>query len=219
MKDWIKIIAVIFVVMIIINFCRANFTHMSAGETYISKADKHIKIELTEEDETYSDDYGNVLKTGLYIAYLYVNDEVYEGTYHMFVSDKLKKELWVDFNDYGIYHQTVEDNPYSPLSGYFYVKRDKLVTKDTFLHRDNIFKENDTFIRKTWWNTWGKKVVIILAVLFAIWLFKDVPKMLKDKEMREFLKDDLKETFKEGVNDIAEDLKDTYNNRNNTNGS
>ena len=113
MKDLLKILAVIFIVLFVIRFCRANFSHMKADETYISTADKHIKIELTEEKETTSDDYGNVDETGAYIAYLYVNDEVYEGTYKMFVSNTFKKELWVIFDDHGLYH---EDNPGSSLS-------------------------------------------------------------------------------------------------------
>lgn len=197
MKDLLKILAVIFIAFFVIRFCRANFSHMKASETYISTADKHIKIELTEEK-----DY----ETGAYIAYFYVNDEVYEGTYKMFVSNTFKKELWVIFSDQGLYH---EDNPGSSLSEDFYVKGNKIVVQDKngYYTNKSIFKENNTFIRKTWWNTWGKKVVIILAILFVLWLFKDVPKQFKDKEFREEMKDDLKESLKEGMEDISDALK------------
>ena len=206
MKDLLKILAVIFIAFFVIRFCRANFSNMKANETYISTADKHIKIELTEEKATYSDDYGNIWETGEYIAYLYVNDEVYDGTYTMFVSNTFKKELWVIFNDQGLYH---EDNPGSSLSEDFYVKGNKIVVQDKngYYTNKSIFKENNTFTRKTWWNTWGKKIVIILAILFVLWLFKDVPKELKNKEFREEMKDDLKEYFKEGMEDIHDALK------------
>ena len=209
MKDLLKILAVVFVVFFVIRFCRANFSDMKANETYISTADKHIKIELTEEEKHNIDDLGNISSSN-HIAYLYVNDDVYEGTYNMFVSNTFKKELWVAFDDQGLCHETLEVNPGAWLREEFYVKRNKIVVKDIkdYFTINSIFKENNTFIRKTWWNTWGKNVVIILGLLFGIWLFKDVPKMLKDKEMMKELKNDFKENLKESMNDIAEDLKD-----------
>lgn len=197
MKDLIKAVFIIFLVAFVIKFCRANFSDMAASETYISTADSHIKIKLTEEKQD----------VGRYKAYLYVNDEVYEGTYKMFVSNTFKKELWLSFDDYGLYH---EDYPGSLLYEDFYVKRNKIVVQDKsgYYTQKCIFKENNTFYKKTWWNTWGKKVVIILAMLFLFWLFKDVPKQLKDKEFREEMKDDIKEYFKEGIKEGMKDIND-----------
>ena len=48
--------------------------------------------------------------------------------------------------------------------------------------------------------------------LFAIWRFKDVPKMLKDKEV----KDDIKDNLKKRVNNFVDDLKKSFNNENHT---
>lgn len=202
MKSLLKILAVIFVAFLIIRFCKANFSDMTESEMYISTTDDHVKIELTEEN-TDSD-------SPQHIAYLYVNDEVYEGIYTMFVSNTFKKELWLSINDHEMYHEGFEDNPGSWLHGNFYVKRNKIVIQDTRdpLTRRSIFNDNNTFIKKTWWNTWGKKAAIIIGVLFVIWLLKDLPKMLKDKEMRQMFKDDFKESAKEYVNDVAEEVKD-----------
>lgn len=169
MKDIIKVVAVILGITFVIHFCRANFSDMAASETYISTADKHIKIKITEEEKQDIDEFGNLIDSK-YKAYLYVNGDEYEGTYKMFVSNTFQKELWVTFDDQGLYH---EDHPGSSLTEDFYVKRNKIVVKDKngFYTNKSIFKENNTFIRKTWWNTWGKKVVIILAILFVLWLF------------------------------------------------
>ncbi len=208
MKDIIKILAVILGIAFVINFCRANFSHMKASETYISTEDKNIKIELTEEKEICTYDDGYTMETGRYVAYLYVNDEVYEGAYKMFVSNTLKKELWLSFDDHGMYH---DDHPGSLLYEDFYVKRNKIVVQDKngYYTQKCIFKENNTFYKKTWWNTWGKKIVIILAILFVLWLLKDIPKQFKDKEFREEMKDDLKEHFKEGIKEVMkEGIKD-----------
>ena len=121
-----------------------------------------------------------------------------------------KKELWLSINDHEMYHEGFEDNLGSWLHGNFYVKRNKIVIQDTRdpLTRRSIFNDNNTFIKKTWWNTWGKKAAIIIGVLFVIWLLKDLPKMLKDKEMRQMFKDDFKESANEYVNDVAEEVKD-----------
>lgn len=203
-KNFLKILAVIFVVSLVARFCRANFSVMTEHEMYISTADDNIRIELTEEKTD-----SNSPRP---IVYLYVDDEVYEGTYEMFVSNKLKKELWLTVDDYGMCHEALEVNPGSPLTENFYVKRNKLVVQDPkwYLTRKSIFKDNNTFIRKTWWNTWGKTAAIIVGVLFVIWLFKDVPKMLKDKGMRQMFKELVNESVKEYVDDVAEDFKDIF---------
>lgn len=180
MKGFIKVVLVIVAIGLIINICRAKFSDMQEEETYVSSTNSKVKIELTKEDEEFRNDTGILLFTK-HIAYLHVNGEVYKGSYKLFVNNKYKKELWVDFS------RSLNDG--TNTTEFFQVKRNKLILKDKLgyiIH--DIFKENRTFIKKTWWNTWGNKVAIVLAVLFIIWLFKDTPKLLKDKEFMEGMK-------------------------------
>lgn len=206
MKDIIKVVLIIFLVTFVVHFCRANFSDMQENETYISTADSKIKIELTKEDEDILDDYGNVMVTQ-HIAYLHIDGEKYQGTYKLFVSNKFKKELSVDFYGYNV----STDNPSGLLLGHFYVKRNKLVVKDIkdYYTSKGIFKENNTFIRKTWWNTWGKKVIIILIILFVIWLLR-IPEFLMNKKYREETINDFKESKREYDKEKEEMLKDYY---------
>lgn len=212
MKDLIKVLAVIFAVVFVIRFCRANFSDMTAKETYVSTNDKHIMIELTEEKKTTIHDNSaiegaepTVEEVGT-IAYLHVNGEVYEGTYSMFISNKLHKELWVDFEDQGLCHT---NNPGSKLSEFFYVKGNRIVVKDKkgFYTNQSIFKENNTFKKKTWWNTWGLKLCIILIIAFIIWLLR-VPELITNKKFRETCMNDFKESKKEYDKEKEKMLKD-----------
>lgn len=212
MKGFVKVVLVIIACGLIINICRLKFSDMQENETYVSSTNSNVKIELTKEDEEILNDYGELMVTN-HIAYLYVDGETYKGDYKLFVSNAFKKELWVNF--YG-YNEN-DNNPGGALHEYFQIKRNKLVLKDDCLH-EGIFLENHTFVKKTWWNTWGKKIVIVLAILFVIWLLKELPKLLKDKEFVQDFVDDLKEDHKETVNYIIEDIKDIkdpYNNKKN----
>lgn len=215
-------VVVLIIAGIIINIYNSpNGT--SRDETYIGTSNKNVKIVLTEETAnkhvTIDNDENNsydVEMSGVFMAYLYIDDEVHEGTYHIEMKN-FKKYFYVIF--YG-FHDEIGDVSWDFITDTLVLEGNKL----TFLNKDaqNIqkyFLNNRMFKKLTWWNIWGKKVIIILAILFAVWLFKDVPKMLKDREMMKFFKDDFKETFNEGMNDIIEDLKDPYNNKNNTNGS
>lgn len=193
MKDLIKVVLVIVAISLIINICRAKFSDMQEKETYVSSSNSKVKIELTEEDEEVLSDSGMLLVTN-HIAYLHVNGEEYKGRYKLYVTNTYKKELLVDFPDAGAYD-------------FFQVKGNKLILKDGYIYSD-IFRENQTFIKKTWWNTWGKKAVIVLAVLFVIWLFKDTPKLLKDKEFMDEMKKSVKENTKDFVNDLKKDIND-----------
>lgn len=194
MKDLIKVVLVIAACGLIINICRAKFSDMQEKETYVSSTNSKVKIELTEEDEELVSDSGMLLATN-HIAYLYVNGEVYKGSYKLFVNKKFKKELWLNFPVIGVYD-------------YFQVKGNKLILKNDHYIYSDIFRENRTFIKKTWWNTWGKKVVIVFAVLFVIWLFKDTPKLLKDKEFMREMKEGMKENTSDFINDLKNDIND-----------
>lgn len=201
MKDLIKVLAIIFAVVFVIRFCRANFSDMTANATYVSTNDKHIMIELTEEKQQIIHDNSAIegaeptVEEGGNIAYLHVNDEIYEGTYTMFVNNKFKKILMVSFVDQGLYHR---NNPGSWLYENFYVKRNKLVVQDKndYYTNRSIFKENNTFKKKTWWNTWGLKLCIILIVAFIIWLLR-IPEFIMNKKYREKSINEFKESKKE----------------------
>lgn len=174
MKGFIKVVLVIVTIGLIINICRAKFSDMQEKETYVSSTNSKVKIELTEEDEEFLSDSGMLLAT-YHIAYLHVNNEVYKGRYKLYVSNTYKKELLVDF-------------PVINAYDHFQVKGNKLILNNDHYIYSDIFRENRTFIKKTWQNTWGKKAVIVLVVLFVIWLFKDTPKLLKDKQFINDLK-------------------------------
>lgn len=194
MKDLIKVVLVLAACGLIINICRAKFSDMQEKATYVSSTNPKVKIELTKEDEELRNDAGILLFTK-HIVYLHVNGEVYKGSYKLFVTNKFKKELWVDFS------RSLDDG--INTTDYFQVKRNKLILKNElgYIIYD-IFKENRTFIKKTWWNTWGNKAVIVLAVLFVIWLFKDTPQLLKDKEFMGEMKEGMKKTIKDSRNDL-----------------
>lgn len=184
MKGFIKVALIFVVCWLIVNICRANFYDMQEHETYVSSTDSEVKIELTKKDEELTDVYGNVIFTN-HVAYLHVDEETYEGTYKLFVSNKFQKELWVDFYGYN----KSDSNPNGALHEYFKVKRNKLTVMDGYLH-DDIFIENKTFTRRTWWSTWGKKVFGILVIIFILWLFKDVPELLRTGELKKMIKEE-----------------------------
>ena len=190
MKDLIKVVLIILCLAFVIRFCRANFSDMQENETYISTANSNVKIQLTKEDDVSYSDAG-IPSSPRHIAYLYIDGAKYKGHYNLYVSNQLKKDLSIDF--YG-YNESV-DNPRGLLFGHFYVKRNKIVVKDV-TYSDSIFKENNTFTRKTWWNTWGKKGIIILAILLIIWLLR-IPEFIMNKKYREESINEFRESKKE----------------------
>ena len=173
------VIILIFAIAGIVNVCRDKYGDMVLEDTYISSSNKQVKIELTKENEELLDDYGNILFIK-HIAYLHVDGETYKGYYSLFVSNKLKKELWVDFyTDSG-----------SSISEYFFMKGNKLTLQDEFrMYRADIFEENQTFVKQTWWNIWGKKAAIFITILGTVWIcfsnFKDSIKNKNHEETRE----------------------------------
>lgn len=206
MKNLIKIILIIVVCGFVINICRAKFTNMKENETYVSSTNSKIKIELTDED-FYTDD-GFFIDTK-HVAYLYVDDVVYNGGYTLFVNNIFQKELWVDFYDY-----YEDDNTTGALYEYFWVKGKRITTKTGYIHNP-IFADNPTFVKQTWWNIWGKKVIIAITILFAIWLFKDLFTKEGRKDAKEIVKDSMneyKEDMKETVRDSLENIKDSFRN-------
>lgn len=204
------ILAILIIASIIVNIYNSS-NGTSRDETYIGTANKNVKIMLTEEtaishvtiDHNENKSY-DMEVPGAFMAYLYIDDEVHEGTYHI-ERKNFKKHVYVTF--YGFPNNGIEGLDF--ITDTLILKGNKL----TFLDKDaqdiqKCFLNNRTFKKLTWWNTWGQKIIIILAIVFVIWLFKDVPKMIKDKEMMQDFKDDLKENFKEGVNDIIDEFKD-----------
>lgn len=183
------------------------------NETYISKNDSNVRIELTDktvEVTDYNEKYDvEILAYTYTVAYLHVGKKTYEGSYSM-PAKGFRKELWVSFEDNGECHRIPEGSSWDKLDEYFYVKGNRLIWKEEASStRESIFEDNDIFYRKTWWNTWWKKVLILLFVIFLIWLFR-IPELIKSKKCREETINsfkDLRKEYREEMKETKEDSK------------
>lgn len=216
----VKILTVLFIISFIIaipvSIIKGRVDNMTLDATYSSKTDHTVKIRFTEKEGDTPEGYAH-LYDGHHIAYLYVDGKEYYGIYKFDLAKKFDKVIRMNF--YGYPDNDIAEGSTYVLFKFSKKKLNVIETRDQWVYGEGIFADNQIFVKKTWWNTWGKKLIIILAILFAIWLFKDVPQKLKDKEMMQEIKNDLKENVKKGMNDIIEDLKDPYNTKNDTNKS
>lgn len=212
----VNIFTVLFIVSFIIaipvsiikNHIQKSIDNMTLDMTYMSKTDHNVKIKFTENKGDTPEGYANTYDR--YIAYFYVDGKEYYGIYKFDLIDKMNKIIRMNFyeSDFqearGVYVE-------------FDINKKELSVRESLYYKngfsdEGVFEENQIFIKKTWWTTWGKKFIVVLVTLFAIWRFKDVPKMLKDKEV----KDDIKDNLKKRVNNFVDDLKKSFNNENHT---
>lgn len=193
----VKILTVLFIISFIIaipvgivkNHVEKALKNMTLDETYICQSDHDIKLKFTE-------DFGNTPEGFLdtddsRIVYLYVGDKKYYGLYKFDLVDKVNKVVIVTFYEGNF--ETARGIDFR-----FDYNKKKLIIllvnhfKNGFSDED-VFKNGQIFVKRTWWNTWGNKFFIIGLFLFGIWFFKDVPKMLKHKETIQEIKDRLRE--------------------------
>ena len=63
------------------------------------------------------------------------------------------------------------------MSECFIITRNKMkvASGDSLYYysQNSIFEDGQKFYRKTWWNTWGRKVVFILCIIGFIMVFSD----------------------------------------------
>lgn len=165
-----------FIIAIPVSIIKGRVQNKTLNATYVSKTDRHVKIQFTKKE-------GNA-PNGVnpfdnpHIVYLYADGEKYYGIYKFDLSDKFNKVIKVCFYDYGD----------GRLNEQFDYSKKKLTVSGTY--HEGVFIDNPSFAKKTWWSTWGIKLLILAAVFFAVWSFKDAPKILKDKGLREEVKVD-----------------------------
>lgn len=216
MKDLVvKILTVLFVISLVlaipVAIIKGHVEGMTLNATYMNKTDHGIKMKFTKDVSKAIDSH---------VVFLYVDGKEYRGNYRFEMGRKFEKYVSVSFNEY----PEINENGYSSsLNMRLRYSKKKITVVSSY--GDGVdderspFALNQIFIKKTWWNTWGKKFIITLIILFVIWRFKDVFKMLKDKDTRQKIAIDLIENLKKGVNNFVEAFKVFYNSKNGTNKS
>lgn len=206
-----------FIIAIPVSIIKGHVEDMTLNETYMNKTDHGTKLKFTKDISKVIDSH---------VVYLYVDGKEYCGSYKFEMGKKFEKYIEVSFHEYANSDEGDYSTTFSVNMRLQYSKKKLTVVRSygNDVDDDGPFALNRIFIKRTWWHAWGKKLIIILVVLFVIWRFKDVPQMLKDKGTTQ-VKNDIKENLKKGMNDLAESLKNSFddendaNNKNNTNES
>lgn len=205
MKDFvIKILTVLFIVSFIIaipvsivkSHIEESVKNMTLDATYVCKDDHDIKIKFTENFGNTPEGYLDIAAYDhdARIVYLYVDGEEYYGLYHFGLADKLNKVINTTFYD-GNFEQG------KGIGFKFDYSKKKLTIlsishfKNGFVAED-AFEKDQIFIKKTWWNTWGLKLCIILIIAFVAWMLR-LPEFIMNKKYREKVINEFKESKKE----------------------
>ena len=129
-----------------------------------------------------------------------------------------KRTILITFNNYNI----TEDNPEGSMSECFIITRNKMkvASGDSLYYysQNSIFEDGQKFYRKTWWNTWGRKVVFILCIIGFIMAFSDdIIRLVTGnknyeskneiiKNIREDVRDPMVRDIKEAVEEFKESM-------------
>lgn len=164
MSDLKKILIIGLIVFVIVNYIVSNrgLTEKS-NATYVSTYDSDVEIELTKDDEIIDEMLTH------HIAYLHADGKTYKGYYYI-----ITQSIWKKYLDITFEYEVSDDHPDGLLNEYFKIKGKKLEIQSVYgMNQVELFANNRYFVKKTWWNTWGKKAVIILVILGGIWVFKE----------------------------------------------
>lgn len=201
MKDLvIKILTVLLVVSFIIaipisiikGHVQKSIEKMTLDATYICENESDIKLKFTETFGNTPEGYVNTDDSR--IVYLYVDGREYYGLYRFGLADKFNKVINTTFYDSDL-------EPGKGICLHFdYSKKKLTITSITHLingfSNDGAFEENQVFVKKTWWNTWGSKLCIILIIAFAVWKLRPF-EIIMNKKYREKTINEFKQSKKE----------------------
>lgn len=199
--------AAILIALIVIFFINALAPYSTDGvmdATFFSKNDRDIQLEFTEDTEKligrYDNDYSEVHEEYEYdsnpIMYLHIGNNSYKGNYTI-KAKGFKKIVTINLYDTEFeFHEPVNE-----YDTYVIITLQKEGNNLKFLEgfgapSKSIFNENNKFHKKTWWNTWGLKLCIILIVAFIVWLLR-IPEFIMNKKYREESINEFKESKKE----------------------
>lgn len=195
----VKIFTVLFVISFIIAIpiaiVKGHVENTTLNATYMNKTDHGTKMKFTK-------DISEVINS--HVVFLYVDGREYRGYYRFEMGKKFEKYVSVYFNGY----------PDSNEEGYSYslnmrLKYSKKKITVVSSYGEGVDDEgsplalNQIFIKRTWWNTWGLKLCIVLIVAFIVWLLR-IPEFIMNKKYREESINEFRESKKEYDKEQAE---------------
>lgn len=201
------VVASILIALIVIFFINALAPYSTDGvmdATFFSKNNHDIQLEFTEDTEKligkYDNDSSDIHEEYEYdsepIMYLHIGDNSYKGNYTI-KAKGFKKIITISLYDTEFeFHEPVNQS-----DTYVIITLQKEGNNLKFLKGFgapyiSIFNDNNKFHKKTWWNTWGLKLCIILIVAFILWLLR-IPEFITNKKYREKSINVFKESKKE----------------------
>jgi hypothetical protein len=152
------------IVLVIVNYIASNKgLNEKSNATYVSTYDSDVEIELTKDDEIIDEALTH------HIAYLHADGKTYKGYYYIITQSIWDRQLALTFE-----YEVSDDYPDGIIDEYFKIKGKKLEIQNVSVMKQvNLFANNRYFVKKTWWNTWGRKTIIILIILGGICVLKD----------------------------------------------